>query len=72
MESKLRKANASIEYLVDALISAETRNYDGCCLRITLLGEDRLDNCNNISCYQCCQNAKQRYREILLSKCIVK
>lgn len=72
MEGKLKQANENIEYLVDAYISQKTRNNDGCCFRITLLGEDRLDNCNDVSCVQCCQNAKQRYREMLLKQYLVK
>ena len=72
MERKLKQANETIEYLVDALIYEKTKNHDGCCLRIILLGEDRLDNCNDISCFQCCQNTKQRYRKMLLEQYIVK
>ena len=72
MERKLKQANETIEYLVDAYISAKTRNYDGCCLRITLLGEDRLKNCDNISCVQCCNEAKKIYRERLLKQYLVK
>jgi hypothetical protein len=72
MEKKLKQANENIEYLVNALISEKTRNYDGCCLRITLLGEDRMDDCNNQSCYQCNYKSKMRYREMLLKHYIVK
>lgn len=71
MEKKLKQANETIEHLVDALICEKTRNYDGCCLRITLLGEDRID-CNNQSCYQCNYKSKMRYREMLLNRYIVK
>lgn len=72
MERKLKQANETIEYLVDALISAKTRNYDGCCLRITLLGEDRLDDCYSNSCNQCNYNSRMEYRERLLKRYIVK
>ena len=72
MEKKLKQANETIEYLIDAYISARTRNYDGCCLRITLLGEDRLDDCNGNSCSQCNYNSRMEYRERLLKRYIVK
>ena len=72
MESKLKQANENIEYLVDALITQETKIYDGCCLRITLFGEDRRNDCEKISCDQCCQETKKRYRERLLKQYLVK
>ena len=71
MEKKLKQANENIECLVDALISEKTRNYDGCCLRITLLGKDRID-CNNQSCCQCNYKAKMKYKEMLLERYAVK
>lgn len=72
MEGKLKQANENIEYLVDALIRQETKNYDGCCLIITLFGEDRRSDCEKISCVQCCQETKKRYREMLLKQYLVK
>ena len=71
MERKLKQANETIEHLVDALISEKSRNYDGCCLRITLLGEDRI-NCSNQSCYQCNCDSKMKYKEMLLRRYLVK
>lgn len=72
MERKLKQANETIEYLVDALITQQTRNYDGCCLRITLLGKNRRNDCDKFSCVQCCQEAKLQYRAKLLKQYIVK
>ena len=72
MENKLKQANENIEYLIDALIRQETKNYDGCCLRITLFGEDRRNDCEKISCYQCCQETKKRYKKMLLEQYLVK
>lgn len=72
MEEKLKQANENIEYLVDALIRQETKHYDGCCLRITLFGEDRRTDCEKISCDQCCQETKKRYRKMLLEQYLVK
>ena len=72
MERKLKQANETIEYLVDALVAAKTDKYAGCCLRITLLGIDRFDDCNNISCNMCNYNSRMEYREKLLKRYLVK
>ena len=72
MERKLKQANENIEYLVDAYILQKTKNYDGCCLRITLLGKNRAKDCNSKSCVQCCNETKQKYREMLLEQYLVK
>lgn len=72
MENKLKQANENIEYLIDALIRQETKVYDGCCLRITLFGEDRRNDCNKISCDQCRRETKMRYKKILLEQYLVK
>ena len=68
----MRQANETIEYLVDALITQQTRNYDGCCLRMILLDKDRRNDCDKFSCVQCCQEAKLQYRAKLLKQYIVK
>jgi hypothetical protein len=69
MEIKLDKANENIIELVDRLVSAKIEPNTHNCLQFVLFGSRT--NCNG-ECCACNREQKQRYREMLLNKYLVK
>ena len=67
MEIKLDKANENIIELVDKLVSAKVESNTHRCLKVVLFGEncEECDTCDR-------EQIKQRYREMLLEKYLVK
>ena len=67
----LEQANENIDKLIDMLVIEHYSYNRGNCLRITLLGKDRVD-CNSTDCHICNQKSIKEYKTMLLNEYQVK
>lgn len=70
MENKLEQANENITELIDKVVDLSAPD-NGLCLKVCLLGGDR-DCCNDVSCHECNNLSKAKYRNWLIEQYIVK